>query len=613
MALKYIPLIFAILAWASPVQSQRGKTASYRIEMTATPRAVNEGEDFKLEVKLTSVKSRRRGYTRRNFYTAFNPPSLKDFELIDQAESTQSQMGIYNGTYYHEMSVVITYQLRAKKTGVYTLTPATMKADGKTWRSNTLKINVKPPKSLPPAIKDGTEPEAANAGDDFIQVTFDKKNVVVGEGVVISWYIYTYKPISEAPRSDIPDAPGFISKSLFSHHHQFDVSKRANVSGEQYYRVLAFKRMYWPQKAGKLVIGKRSVSYVTATDFFSPRKSVTRMASAVELTVSDLPAAKKPADFSDDNVGEFTIDMSLVSTSLKTNEAIDVTVTIEGKGLLSSIKGPVMPKLDWARLDPNGAPQVTEKLIRESYFKGTWKGSYILIPTKTGNHTFPPVKFSYFDTKKKKYVTLTTKKAVFNIAQGTATAPPVAVNPDTPGINGTSAKENTLAPQIKPLKVRTITTSSTRAVFFSGVTFTIVLIIPFFAWAGIGITLLVRRKLTSDENFVKRRATARKIRQFVKSAHLHMKSGDSQGFYSELSKLLLETLSVRLGTRANGLTMDELHSRMKSSGLDDSTIKDTVEMLESLDFARYAPNKGMTQLQFESALADVKKLCNRID
>ncbi|MBN2722787.1 MAG: protein BatD [Deltaproteobacteria bacterium] len=581
--------------------------AQYKISLSAEPARVRQGEEFKLIVKMSAVKTRR-GRIKRNFYNSFNPPSLKQFEMIDQSESTQSQIGINNGRYYQELSHVITYYLRAKTEGRFTVSPAVMTVSGRKYKSNKIVVSVNPPRSFPKPIKEGDTPLATSTGDDFFQITVNKTKAYLGEGIMVSWYIYTYKPISEAPRSDIPDAPGFISKSLFSPHHQYDISKRENVHGESYYRVLAFRRMYWPQKSGKLVIGTRNVSYVTQSDFLSPRRTSVRNSAPVTINVLPLPASGRPANFSDDNIGNFKIDIDLTSTSLKTGEAIDVTVKITGDGLLTSLKGPQLPDIDWARLEPNGNPVISEKLVKEKKFAGSWKASYILVPVKTGKHLFPKIIFNYFDPSKGKYIKATTKAYSFDIAKGKNPATAVTkINPVSTGI-----KENFLAPGIKPIKIKPVSGNSSRALISSFSFFITSLLIPFGIWGITGIIILTRKKLSSNKVFIKKRAASRRHRMSLKLARQYMHEGKSSEFYSELTKLLMDSISEKTGTRAMGLTTVELSDKLKDSGCTEELITQIQEMLESLDFARYAPDAALANMQYETALGDVRKLCDRI-
>ncbi|MBU1536719.1 BatD family protein, partial [Myxococcota bacterium] len=452
---------------------------------------------------------------------------------------------------------------------------------------------------------EGQNPDPKYGKDIFAQAFIDRKQAYVGQPVVVTWYAYTFSRLSETPVSQLPDAPGFFNKTLLDKARFIG---RVNVGSAVMLQYLLYRRVYWPQRNGELVIGARSIQLSTRDSIFSGKQYV-RSTAPIKIKVLPLPTKGRPKDFFDDNVGRFSFKSDLSATSLKTNEAIDVTFTIKGEGLISAVKMGKLPALDWARLEPNGMPVVKERISGQKRVSGESQNRYILIPLKPGKHTFPAVEFAYFDPQSAKYRVARTKAVTFSVApSGKAYNPMISASGPT-----ATAKDNVLAPKIKPLHVQTIRGSSLRASFTGGALFWILLLVPPLGWALLGIGLLFHRRRRGDVAGKKRRELRYRRRESFKKAHQYLKSSSSPDYYGELSKIITDAVSHRIGRSAHGLTTEELAEALRRSQASQDCIDLVLETLESFDFARYAPAASSDTRAMETALSSTKSLLSRID
>lgn len=89
-------------------------------------------------------------------------------------------------------------------------------------------------------------------------------------------------------------------------------------------------------------------------DFFGSYTTVTKplTASGITIHVSELPVGK-PSGFSG-GVGQFNISSRISNTELQANEAVTLTLTIQGVGNMKLLK---TPAVDW----PEGFKYMTPK------------------------------------------------------------------------------------------------------------------------------------------------------------------------------------------------------------------------------------------------------------
>jgi BatD DUF11 like domain len=591
--------------------AQRRKT-QFSVEQTLDQKKVRLGEEVKLEIYIMASNLSRKANVRSKFFTNFKPPNFKEFTVVDKSESSQRSINIYNGVYHQGFSYTIVYFLRPIKQGVLTLSPASVLINGKRYSSSSLYLNVTAAREIPKPILDGKTPDSSNAGDQFIQTFISSNRVYVGQPLVVSWYSYTFSPLTEAPRSDLPDAPGFFNKSLLKGQKSYDVN-RVSVGNETYIRYLLYRRIYWPQRSGKLLIGSRAISLYTRNTLLASTKTLVRSSAPVELKVLPLPVKRKPANFNEDNVGRFKVKCDLATTSIKTNEAIDLSITIYGEGLLTSAKISKLPTVNWARLELNGSPVVTEKIVKKRSIYGTRKIKYILIPTKPGNHTFPPIEFQYFDPIGKRYRFAKTKSVKINVLPSRSN--PLSVNMRAPSNKSTNAisKENILAPKIKPISLSTVSSSSVRASFSSGFIFWLLLILPPLISILILISLIVIKARNRDHEGKKKRELKVRRKQGLILSKEFCSKGKASDLYGELTKLITDAISYSTGCSAHGLTNEELMGELRTADASTVLIETILENLESFDFARYSPSISKEKSELNNSLDITKKLMAKID
>jgi hypothetical protein len=169
----------------------------------------------------------------------------------------------------------------------------------------------------------------------------------------------------------------------------------------------------------------------------TPREGSTQ-SEPLTIDVMPLPADGKPASFSG-AVGDFSIMSAVDKTEVRANEAITLTVKIEGRGNVAAIG---QPKATWPQnveqYDSKGTAKATKAGVGEKDFE------ILLIPRVAGDLTLPSLEFSYFDPTKKQYMTRTTDPIRIHVLE--AAPGSQAPRPLNPSVTGSTTQTPSESP-----------------------------------------------------------------------------------------------------------------------------------------------------------------------
>jgi len=135
---------------------------------------------------------------------------------------------------------------------------------------------------------------------------------------------------------------------------------------------------------------------------------------AVPLQIQPLPGGA-PAGFKG-AVGQFVLESKMVPEQVNEGEPVTWTLTLKGTG-----NWPMSVELP-ARTIPNQIRTIQPKLRKEfngtDIFTGAVVEDLVMIPTQSGEYELPPVRFVYFDPKKKTYETAEARPPKINVTKG---------------------------------------------------------------------------------------------------------------------------------------------------------------------------------------------------
>lgn len=605
---KLIIILMALIAYSTPALADK-------VSFTASaPDAVVVGDQFRLSYTVTTQKVKD-----------FRAPSIKGFDvLMGPSRSQQSSTQIVNGSVTSTSSITFTYILMASTAGEYTISGASIVADGNQMVSNSVKIKVLPQdqssnggqsSSSNSSVHSSSSTSVSNQ-DLFITASASKTNVFEQEAFVLTYKIYTRESNLQLNNAKLPDFKGF-------HSQEIEMATNArwtpeHYKGRNYYTTIYRQFVLFPQQSGKLYIdpaqfqmtvGKPVQSDDPFDAFFNGGSNVIEIKKSIStpkiaINVNPLPAGK-PSDFSG-GVGEFTISSSINNKELKTNDAITIKLVISGTGNLKLISNPEIKfPDDFEVYDPKVDNQV--RLTREG-LTGNKVIEYLAIPRHAGTYKIPGVSFSYFDIRSKSYKTLKTEEYVVNIEKGAGNADQVIAN--------FTNKEDlkVIGEDIRYIKQNDVTLQPRGSFLYGSMTYWLFYIIP--ALAFIIFFIIYRKQAAENANVAKvRTKKANKVAtKRMKLAGKLLSENKKDAFYDEVLKALWGYISDKLNIPVSRLSKDNIEEKLRNHGVNEELIKEFLNALNDCEFARFAPgdeNQAMDKV-YSSSIEVISKMENSI-
>lgn len=534
-------------------------------------------------------------------------PEFVDFDYIAGPYTSQSSSTSFvNGKRTSSFTLTYTYTLIPNKEGTFTLPPATIKVDGEQYTSNGVRITVLPPdqpsnvstasqQSNANASIQPREATNANAENIFMRTLVSKTKVHEQEVILLTYKLY-FAGVDVAQFTNntrLPEFKGFLKQELEIGEIQTELE---HYNGRNYQTAVIYRTLLFPQRSGDIVIDPAQFEAVLRVqnraqvrsifdDFFNSYTTVAKPLTAPSVTihVSELPAGK-PAGFSG-GVGQFAINSRISNTDLQANEAVTLTLTIQGTGNMKLLK---TPAVDWPEGFEVYDPKVTNNFKNSlSGVSGTKTIEYLAIPRAGGTYTIPAVQFAYYDTQADTYRTLSTPEYTLNIARSANEESSAAV------VNNFVQKENI---QQFGSDIRYIYTNDQPRFIqqASSITFGS---LAFWAWYSVPSLLaailffLFRKQIKENADITRvRYKKANKVAQRrLKAAEKLLKENQKEAFYEEIERAAWTYLSDRLSIPTAQLNKENIAQILSNKGVSQTVIGELHRVLTTAEFARYAP------------------------
>lgn len=579
----------------------------------SVPSAVVAGRQFQLTYTVNAEANAR----------DLRVPELSDFDvLFGPTTSTSMSAQLANGKVSTETISTFTYTLLAKKEGTFNIAPATIKAKGANYTSNAVVVKVLPDDKAGAAS--GGNENAGNSDSNrglskdaiYVRMIASKKKVYEQEGFLLTFKLYSLYNAG-LPEIKFPEFEGFLSQEIEIPQPQWTLE---NINGRNY-RTVVFKQVYlYPQRAGKLTIpGGRFLAVIEIPtrqqirnifeEFYQATQQVNKELSAVPLTIDVMPLPSgKPASFTG-AVGQFTMTASTNPEQVKANESVTVKVKIAGNGNIKLVKNPeVKFPNDFDIFDPKVETDIRTTTAGSS---GTKNIEYLAIPRYAGDFTIPAIEFSYFDPKSGKYNTLKAGPFPLRVEKSEA-----GEEGNSPVVSNFSNKESVkyLGKDIRYLKVKGIHFVSKNEIFFGSFIYVMCYIIPLLLF--ILFFIVYRKQVKENANIaLVRTKKANKIAvRRLKAAGKLLKENKKEAFYDEVLRAVWGYLSDKLNIPQSSLTKDNIEAELITYGVDESLINEFMEVLNTCEFARYAPAQASDAMDklYELTVDAIGKMENTI-
>jgi len=529
-------------------------------------------------------------------------PDFNNFDVLaGPFEAHSSNYQIINGRSTSSVSVSYTYTLQAKKTGTFTISSATITVDNKKVTSNGVAIKVLPADATGPKSQGGRNGNAkASISNEniFMRTVVSKTNVFEQEAILVTYKLYTLVDVVGCAPKKLIDFNGFMRQDV-----ELPVNKQLsleNYKGRNYSTVELYKVLLYPQHSGILQIDKWNFEAVikvqnkTAVrsifdDFFDSYTNVSKniTAPAVKITVNALPMGK-PSTFTG-TVGHFALNSAITSTQVKANNAVTLKINIVGNGNMKLIKNPTIKF-------PNGFelydPKVSNNFkTNSSGFSGSKSIEYLFIPRHSGNFEIPSTEFTYFDIQEKRYKTLRTPVYKLQVLKGEGGESQTVVG------NYTDKEDvKQLSKDIRYIKTNSIKLTKEEEPIFGTYLSWLLYLIPLFL--SLILFVFFRKKVKENSNAIllKNKKANKLARKRLKLAQKFLNEGNKDKFYEEVLKASWTYLSDKLSIPVSSLTKERIESELTAHNVESRVINHFMEILNTCEFARFAPNSGQQEM-----------------
>lgn len=544
-------------------------------------------------------------------------PELADFEvLMGPSLATSSSTQIINGNVSSEVAYTFTYILMPKKEGTSNIGPASIKVKGANYTSNALTIKVLPQDKAAEATG-GKSGQSASIGKDdyFVKMEVSNRNVYEQEGFLVTFKLYAAR-MCNITGAKFPEFEGFLAQEIEQPDPQWS---QDHYNGRNYYTVVMKQTVLYPQRSGKLTIESGKFDAVISIPTQREIRSIfdefrdafdnvkkTLLSSPVTIDVKPLPSGK-PASFSG-AVGTFSMSSDINSTNVKTNDAVTIKLKITGNGNIKLIKKPevIFPN-DFDIFDPK---EETDIKTTTAGVSGSKTIEYMAIPRYAGDFEIPAIAFSYFDPKSGSYKTLKSDSYKLHVAQGEGGSA------SSPTVSNFSNKESVkyLGKDIRYLKVKDFNFVANNDIFFGSFMY-------YMCYIVLGILFIVfffiyrkQVKENSDMALVRTKKANKIAVRKLKNAGKLMKENKKEEFYDEVLRALWGYLSDKLSIPQASLTKDNVETELARYGVDDTLTSEFLDILNTCEFARYAPAQASDAMDklYELTVDAIGKMENTI-
>ena len=563
-----------------------------------SPLTVAVGEAFRVEFSLNASPDDG----------SFKAPSFEGFDVIaGPAESRGQSVQIVGGTMTKSINYTITYVLLPQSAGNVTIGAAEIAVDGTTYRTQPLPIEIvnegdaSQSQQRPSGGDSDSEADARNVqqqirkDDILLRAVVSQTSVYKNEPVHVAFKLYTRVPYVNIVPEAAPSFNGFWSQDLTD-------TKTARVSRETYNgkvyetRVL-FEYLLYPQQVGTLTIDPVDITVVAQVvvqsrhnldPFFGSGHEVYNVPRKVQsqrtsIEVRPLPEGA-PSSFSG-AVGSFRMETDLPTDRFAANSGATCTVKISGTGNLTFVQA---PKLALPASFEQYNVKTTESInASASGISGYRQFEYPFIARAEGTYEIAPIEFTYFDLKRRQYVTLESRPMTFEITPDTKGGGGDAVVMQGRGMSKEEVKM--LGEDIRFIRLGASQLREARMpfLFSGGYWIALCAILLLFAAAYVAL----RKRIRESQNVALmrgRRANKVAVQRF-RAARSYMEAQDRYAFYEEMLRALWGYMSDKFNIPVANLTKENVREELAKRGVSAEETHRFTAIISQCDEAQYSP------------------------
>lgn len=526
-------------------------------------------------------------------------PQFGSFQVVG-GPIQSSETSFANGKTTSTLSVG--FFIQPTKKGKLTIAGATMEYEGKTYKSQSVTIEVGEAVAQQPQTRNHRSRNAQSIWDEFfgnqrpveqpklpenlgkgvyLVAHVNKNEAYVNEPITIEYRLYVsyYSTASNMQLVSMPKYNNFWNHMIENKEQRI---LEGTYKGKVYRYIVLQKGVLLPQKEGNQKIESVELEMMVEnpTDTYDVFGNVQihrekkRFSSGVHnIHVKPLPLDNKPESF-DGAVGSFTFTKAVNKTTVKANEPIEFSITVQGKGNLQLINLPTP-------IAPNALeiyePETIDKISNNisSGMEGSRTYKYIIVPQYKGKYTIEPMTFSYFDVSTKTYKSITVDETVVDVTEG----------PELP-TNGPSRDEVLKTNEFQP-NINNIDLSQTNGVDLADNQYLLWFVgLPLLGIPVMMIVSKIRKNKTADVQGLAKKQSNRLVKKYLSTAKKEL--GNKDVFYEALEKCLHNFLKASFKMETKDMSNETIKDLLHNHLIDENTVNQFFQVKANCEMARYA-------------------------
>lgn len=518
----------------------------------------------------------------------FTPPDFNGFKVMAgpfQSSSTSLVNGVRSSQF------AMAYVLRPQRKGLLTIGSASVVVDRKTLYTKPIQISV----------VEGSPKAAEERPAAFLKAEIDNTVAYPGQQLLLDYKIYIQPQYFKQGHQveEKPDYAGFFAEQLNYYRSYQEV-----VNGVEYVSATLARIALFPQLTGKLEIPPLRISLDIGSrrsggSFgfgFAPIERLNLESNPLTIDVRPFPEDAPPSFTG--ACGKYSFRVSANRKEMTTDDALSITIFMEGNGDIKQVGSPVLMGVDSFEVFD---PKVLSENIKDSnegYFVGEKVVEYLLTPRSAG-HFEIPLQFSYWDPKTQRFVTGDHETLRIDVRPGSG-RPALR---DAP--SGDDAG-NAMFPLLTGTQLQ-----NQRRIWVRSPLFWAVAGLPLFGWLGF---FLYRRRQTREERLdpaVLQELRIRKVvDQHLAAARTQLQSGNHAALFEEVSRALSAYLRHKLGIPPARWTKDRVSEELSQAGAPPEIVAQVREVLQTCEIALYSgqDKQEAAQKVFDQASAIILQM-----
>jgi len=533
-------------------------------------------------------------------------PDFSDFQ-VRGGPNFQRSVQMINGQV--SQSVSYTFYLQGTRTGTFTIGSASTAVDGKTLRTEPVKVDIIPARSGGSSGAQAQRNDEASRNQNiekqleeavFMRAIVSDRKVYQGEQFTVSYKLYERVQTFDLRPEGNPSYEGFWVENIDIRNPPPRMEK---VNGKDYRTYVIKKDILFAQRPGKLTIDPLKLSCVVRVQSApQPRRSIFdsffgqyenykySFASApVTIDVKPLPTGR-PASFSG-VVGDLDLDVSLDTTAVETGEPFTLRVNLSGRGNIKKLQEPQLQfPPDFEVYDPN----VSESISRSGGVLSGRRGyEYLIIPRNPGEYRLPPVQYSFFNPQTGRYETLSSPEFTVQVTGD----PQQMSSSTTPTIAGEKTDLALLGQDIRFIHPGSGDLKPKGSTFLLSWQFWLLYLIPVLAILSLW---LVKRRQMQDRRDVagaRRRKAAKMAKKRLGAAQQHLQAGKEKAFYDEVVRAMWGYLGNKFNLGQSEMSRERAAQLLRERGAEDPLIARLNALIDTCEMALFAPSAAPGGMQ----------------